>query len=150
MKEIESEAIRKIAVFIEDYLHNEEMKLGVDPSTRRSVFSFETDLLKIIRAEIDKQNLRKKYFPSELFGEPAWNILLDLYDSSLRGRAVTVSDACIASQAPPTTGIRWVQRLEELDLLERHRSSKDARINYLTLTERAQQQLRDFFSAVAE
>ena len=42
----------------------------------------------------------------DLFGEPAWDILLDLYIAAGEGKPVSVSSACIGSAAPATTGLR--------------------------------------------
>ena len=46
----------------------------------------------------------------ELFGEPAWDILLDLYIANVENKPVSVSSACIGSAAPPTTGSCGRQR----------------------------------------
>lgn len=149
MRASEAEAINQIAAFIEDFMSKSGHEASAKRKGEKSAFCFENQLLSFIRQEVSKQELRRKYLPAELFGEPGWNILLDLFECTLRGRPVSVSDASVASQAPPTTGLRWVQRLEELGLLERHRSPSDARVNYLTLTEHAQRQLRAYFNALA-
>ena len=41
-----------------------------------------------------------------LFGEPAWDILLDLYIAYHEKSAVSVSSVCIAAAVPATTGLR--------------------------------------------
>lgn len=76
---------------------------------------------------------RDEIFPN-LFGEPAWDILLDLYDNTMRARPVQISSACIAASVPPTTGLRWIKVLCENGLAVKTQSEKDARSFYLTLS----------------
>jgi hypothetical protein len=40
---------------------------------------------------------RAEFWPAELFGEPVWDIMLDLYIRACEGRDVSVTSACIAS-----------------------------------------------------
>ena len=63
----------------------------------------------------------------ELFGEPAWDILLDLYIAHARGKNVSVSSACIGSAAPPTTGLRWLGILQDEGLVLREADPRDHR-----------------------
>src|SRR3546814_1454123 len=56
---------------------------------------------------------------SELFGEPAWDMLLDLYAAALEGRRLSVSSSCLAAGVPPTTALRWQRLLVERELVER-------------------------------
>lgn len=63
----------------------------------------------------------------ELFGEPGWDILLDLYIAYAQGKHVSVSSACIGSAAPPTTGLRWLGILQDEGLVEREKDPRDHR-----------------------
>jgi hypothetical protein len=47
-----------------------------------------------------------------LFGEPAWDILLDLFIAHCRGDDLQVSSVCIEASVPSTTILRWIARLE--------------------------------------
>lgn len=80
---------------------------------------------------------RERIFPAELFADPAWDILLDLFANTVRGNAVSISDACIASAVPSTTALRWIGRLHELGLLERLQDPRDTRRVLLRLTDPA-------------
>lgn len=78
---------------------------------------------------------RSRNLPGNLFGEPAWDILLDLYISKSRGRRVSVTSACIASQVPPTTALRWIGLLQGEGLIVRDDDNEDRRRAFLRLSE---------------
>lgn len=62
---------------------------------------------------------RAVYLPSELFTEPAWDILLEMYSLELVARPVTESLLTERSNVPPTTSIRWMKMLEVARLIIR-------------------------------
>lgn len=62
---------------------------------------------------------RAVYLPSELFTEPAWDILLEMYSLELVARPVTESLLTERSNVPPTTAIRWMKMLEVASLIVR-------------------------------
>jgi len=78
---------------------------------------------------------RRRYFPVELFAEPAWDLLLDLFQARLEGKMITVTSACIAADVPPTTALRWLGVLEQHGLIERSRNLSDQRSTWVRLTD---------------
>lgn len=84
----------------------------------------------------------------ELFGEPAWDILLDLYIAQAEGKPVSVSSACIGSAAPPTTGLRWLGVLAEEGLVVRENDADDHRRVLVRLTRAGITAMERFFDAV--
>lgn len=90
-----------------------------------------------IRRYLRLRRRRDQLLPGDLFADPAWDMLLDLYQAELQGRIISVSSACIASAVPPTTALRWIRVLEEEQLLLRIRDRADGRRVHLELTERA-------------
>jgi hypothetical protein len=63
----------------------------------------------------------------DLFGEPAWDILLDLFIAHGEGKPVSVSSACIGSASPATTGLRWLGVLADEGLIVRENDADDNR-----------------------
>ncbi len=83
-----------------------------------------------------------------LFGEPAWDILLDLYIAHAEGKPVSVSSACIGSAAPATTGLRWLGVLADEGLVERENDADDNRRVLVRLTSAGFEAMERFFDAV--
>lgn len=79
---------------------------------------------------------RARCFPdhADLFGEPAWDVLLDLYIAGERGEQVSVSSVGVAADVPSTTALRWIGMLTERGLIERSADGRDGRRKFLALT----------------
>ena len=65
------------------------------------------------------RRLRSQYFPAELFSDPCWEMLLDLYDAALVGAEVTVTSLGAASGVPQTTALRRMETLQAHHLIVR-------------------------------
>lgn len=102
------------------------------------------------RLSYAKRRKRASVFgDTELFGEPAWDILLDLYIAQAEEKPVSVSSACIGSAAPPTTGLRWLGVLAEQGLVEREHDPQDQRRVLVRLTEKALDAMDTYFESSA-
>jgi hypothetical protein len=86
-------------------------------------------------------------FLTELFGEPAWDILLDLFISAKQGKRVSVSSACIGAAVPTTTALRWLAVLESRGHIVREDDPADARRAFLHLSADTYSRMIDFFAA---
>ncbi len=81
---------------------------------------------------------RDKVFESfDLFGEPSWDIMLDLLVMKVHGRRVGVTSSCIASACPSTTALRHIKRLEDHGLITVNDDPCDRRKRYMELTSTA-------------
>jgi hypothetical protein len=84
---------------------------------------------------------------ADLFSEPAWDILLDLFIAQGEGKDVSVSSACIGSAAPPTTGLRWLGVLTDEGLVLRENDAEDNRRVLVRLTPAGLAAMERFFEA---
>ena len=117
---------------------------ALDGEAQRKAFA------EMARASYTKRRKRATIFgDSELFGEPAWDILLDLYIAEAEEKSVSVSSACIGSAAPPTTGLRWLGVLAEQGLVAREHDPQDQRRVLVRLTEKALDAMDTYFSSSA-
>lgn len=80
---------------------------------------------------------RERVLGGQLFAEPAWDMLLDLYVRQSEDLRTTISGACIGAAAPATTALRYLAALEQRGLVERHASPGDGRVQLIRLGERA-------------
>lgn len=103
-------------------------KEGPSPSQDR-------ELALLAREMINERRARDRMLGSSLFGEPAWEILLDLFVSQVEGQKVSVSNACDASEAPSTTGLRYLASLTRAGLVDRYDGPNDRRLIYVSLSD---------------
>ena len=104
-------------------------------------------LLSLLAEDLYRNRRRRaRHLPSRLLGEPAWDILLDLYAAAGRGQAVSVSHACLGADAPASTALRWLQHLESEGLVERLPDPTDARRHYVRLTEAGLGRMTAYFA----
>ena len=93
---------------------------------------------------------RTRYFPQELFAEPAWDMLLHLFRCELRGRRVSTSDLCLAAGVPETTALRWISTMDQQGLVISEPEGHEDQPSFITLSPNASAALRHYFSEVAE
>ena len=131
----------RIILEIESRLHR------LIESSRRQSFSAAQSSVLAAAAEACAAR-RKLYalFGRRLFSDPSWDILLELFVSTLEARKVTVSTACMAACAPTTTALRHVAYLVQEGLVVRRPHPADARSTYLELTPDAIARLTEYFS----
>ena len=100
-----------------------------------------------LRADIRARRLRDQFFPSDLFGEPAWDMLLDLALAAVERRDVAVSSLCIAAAVPTTTALRWIRTLCDGGLFERRDDPRDARRAFIDLSAQGQAAMARYLAA---
>jgi DNA-binding MarR family transcriptional regulator len=91
----------------------------------------------------ERRQREEAFAPFDLFGEPAWDLLLDLFIAGEERRAISVSSACIAAVVPPTTALRWIAALHERGLITRDADPDDRRRCLLALTPHAHRLMLD-------
>ena len=87
---------------------------------------------------------RARFLPTDLFGEPTWDILLDLYVATCENRSVPTTSACIGAHVPPTTALRWLRILEARGLVEREEDGSDGRRTFVRLSEQGLTAMEDW------
>ncbi len=95
--------------------------------------------------QVRARQRRSLYFPGDILGEPAWDILLDLFSLGQLGQGVTVTNASLAGNTAPTTGLRWLNILERRGMVTREQSHRDRRVTWARLTPQALTRMRSYF-----
>jgi hypothetical protein len=91
----------------------------------------------LVRRILKLRRDRERYFPAEIFADPAWDMLLDLTAARLEGKRVPVSSLCIAAAVPTTTALRWIRSLTEAGIFDRYTDPTDARRSHIEIAEPA-------------
>jgi hypothetical protein len=102
----------------------------------------------LIRQAIRARRLRTTVFGPDLFEDPAWDMLLDLFAAELEDTHVSVSSLCIAAAVAPTTALRWIGRLTQVGLFERRPDPQDRRRAFMALTPRGSAAMRGYVAAL--
>ena len=94
---------------------------GTVPNGKLTDEKLATIAMSIYRA----RRRRSKFFDASLFGEPAWDMLLDLFVASVSGRMVSFTSLCRAADVTDATGLRWIEVLESQGLVRRRSVSEE-------------------------
>ena len=101
-----------------------------------------------VRGVIRARRLRSRYFPEELFADPAWDMLLDLLQAEIAHLRVPVSSLCIAAAVPATTALRWLKTMVQQGVFIRRADPHDGRRVFVELAPQTSQALRRYFAEV--
>src|SRR5262245_33469625 len=91
------------------------------------------------------RRLRVRYFPEDLFADPAWDILLLLYSLEPSGKQVSTSAVCSSAGVPESTGHRWIEKLIQAGLVIREKHPNDRRVNWVRLSDLTINRLHAYF-----
>lgn len=108
----------------------------------------DAQVARLVREVVHSRRQREKFFRNGLFGEPAWDILLELYAARLAGRKTSISGACQMSGVPATTALRWIGCLEDEGWVHRSADPSDRRRFWLSPTSRTLEAMRAYFACI--
>ncbi len=112
----------------------------IDPHVSDNVLSRMAD-----RSYRDRRVRDSLFEFDNLFGEPAWDIMLDLLRSEKSGLKISVTSACLASAVPPTTALRWLKILEDKGLIYRENDEIDGRRAFVRLSAKAMNLFHQYY-----
>lgn len=109
------------------------------------------ELVGLCQAVYRLRRARPKYMAAvgDLFADPIWDMMLDLYVASQRGQLTTVTNACVAADVPQTTGLRYIEKLTSRGLAVRYSHLKDKRMLGLELTPEGKAAMEDMLREMA-
>jgi hypothetical protein len=97
-----------------------------------------------VRAMIRARRLRDRFLPPDLFADPAWDMLLDLFAARIERTKVAVSSLCIAAAVPPTTALRMIATLTARGMILRIDDAEDRRRVFIQLSDSTAEAMRDY------
>jgi DNA-binding MarR family transcriptional regulator len=104
------------------------------------------DPITLAEAIIEDRRRRAEIFNPSMFGEPAWELLLTLFVMDQRGPRLTIGRLAQVARTKLTTALRWLDYLEDQDLVRRELHPNDARTAFIELTDKARDSLRLYLS----
>lgn len=142
--EVTTQEITRLCKELEALVRNEL------PANQTSVSAQPSDgeLVALGKSLIKERSDRAKFLTGLDFGEPAWDIVLDLYVNHLCKRQVSISSASIAANVPATTALRHLSTLTSQGFLIRVCDTNDARRVFLILSEEIRRTMREYLCSV--
>lgn len=111
----------------------------------------ESNALANARRTVHRRMLRRQLVGAdELFGEAAWDMLLDLFIQQAEGHPLSISSLCVTSGIPMSSALRLTQRMCDAGLIRRIPDPLDGRRSFLELGPETSHRLCAFFSEGAE
>lgn len=99
------------------------------------------------RAAIRRRILRRQLLgASDLFGEPAWDMVLDLFVHEGYGKPTAMSSLCVSAGIPFSSAMRLAQKLCDAGILERVPDIFDGRRTNLRIAPDVAHRLRAYFA----
>lgn len=102
----------------------------------------------MVRQVIANRQARARFFDPELFGDPAWDMLLDLTAARGEGVQVSVTSLCIAAGVPATTALRWLTQMVEAGLFVRVPDPSDRHRAFIALSDRSLTAMAGYFASL--
>lgn len=139
---------RQLAAMADDMF---ALAADLDEETNAEPEAQDSRMAVLAREAYRNRRLRRHFYDDEaLFGEPAWDLLLDLFIAAREGKQVPVTSACIGAAVPTTTALRWLAVLEARGMIVREADGRDARRIFVRLSAQAEEQMTGYFTRLAK
>lgn len=123
----QSEAERSVATII---AHANRLAKKAEPHDLPATTSPQ-----FVRRILSARASRRQFFSADLFADPAWDILLELYALECEQRRISVSKLCLAAAVPSTTALRWLDKLQTDGMITRQADPLDARRVWVSMSQ---------------
>ena len=90
---------------------------------------------------------RERFLPQAVFGEPGWDILLELFAA---GAPLSIKRVCVAANVPYSTAWRWIAVLEQNGMINKVLCGTDRARTLLTLSGQAEQLMVQFVTEISQ
>lgn len=107
---------------------------GVCIHDKRNRLEDHVTLAKEVRTVIRSRRLRSSYLNPHLFGEPAWDLILELFALHLEQQRIITSKVSLVAGVPDGTAHRWMDKLQSNGLIERKGDAFDRRRQWIAIS----------------
>lgn len=85
-------------------------------------------------------------FKNDLFQDPAFDMLLTVFVAGEERYELSGTAVIAGGGVPPTTGLRWLTKLEALGMIRRENHQTDKRRQIITLTEETRDRMLEWLT----
>ena len=96
---------------------------------------------------LELRRMRERYFGSELFGEPAWDIMLELMLARVDEREVTTSELRSHTSSPQIVTRHYIDALVEAKLVDTFENARNIQDPFLSLSSEAARRMAELYRA---
>ena len=89
---------------------------------------------------------RDRVFGEGLFGEPCWDMMLELFVAAGKGNTLSTKSVTLGSAVPPTTALRWLENLESEGIVRRFADPDDKRRTCVELSASAHARMGEYLA----
>lgn len=104
--------------------------------------------IRMLETALRLRKARDKVLSRALLGEPGWDMLLTLATLRSGDKGLPITSLCFAVDVPVSSGLRWVSRLENAGLVQRHQDQEDKRRSIVSLSEEGRKRMRLWCSKI--
>jgi len=104
----------------------------------------------VVTSAIEAWRRRSSYLPAELLSDPAWGMLLELFQAELQDRRVSVSRLCQVSAVSARIAARWLRALERQGLVVRRSDPRHPDDEFVEVSRQGSSALRRYFHGVVQ
>jgi len=101
-----------------------------------------------LRLVIKARRTREIMLGTDLFADPAWDMLLESYAADLTDTSLSVTSLCLGAAVPATTALRWLQKLEQQGWVGRRSDPLDGRRIWVEMTTQGSSRMSKYFNAI--
>ena len=96
---------------------------------------------------LELRRMRERHFGTELFGEPAWDVMLQLMIARIDGTEFKLSELTGNSASPPIASRQYVEELIQARLVDRFENADNEPDFYLSLSSEAARRMAELYRA---
>jgi hypothetical protein len=111
------------------------LPLDAEPGARINLSN--AQLVQVAQSVVRTRRRREALLGPDLFADPAWDMLLDLYIAEMSGGPLSVSTLAAGAAVPATTALRWMGVLQQHELIWREPDGKDGRRTIIRVAPKA-------------
>jgi DNA-binding MarR family transcriptional regulator len=120
-------------------------QIGLEIQHKLSDDELDDYLISMLGKYFENKRLRYIIVSQDLFSDPYWDILVELFNARLRGKNLTVSAVATAGNMPPTTGLRYLDSLSSMEYIYRERDEWDGRKVFIRISDKAFLLMKEYF-----